>query len=764
MNGTYGWYSVRARAAFVSLALVLATPFAAAQSLPTVQARFSSDTIDLRIPGIVTVTLTATTGDLAGCTLSNLRIGTAAPIIVAPSADRRLYKVAFNKSDLTALLPGFDSAPAIVTGNLLCNGSSSLMMAHANARVLKANVVQARVKPILTLAGNTFKDLNSNGQLDAYEDWRLPVAQRVEDLLSRMTLAEKAGLMNALSYSEGATNSNNILNQHIRYLILRQRPAIAQLATNLNNAQTQAEGTRLGIPLVITSNPLNTLGGGNAVFEPGGGPGQFSVWPGTLGLAATNNIQLIRDFADITRVEWRNAGIRRMYGMQVDLITEPRWTRNRTTFTESPQWAAAITRAMVLGYQGPSVGFDSVAEVIKHFPGDGAVLRGKDPHDDVGQFAVYPTTGSLFTYQVPAFQAAVDAGVSAIMPYYNAQNNALSPVPQIPSDWWVSPAQQFEEVGGAFSTQILTKLLRERMGFKGVINTDSGILTNRAWGVQSLTLEQRWAKAVKAGSNILSETVSPAGLLGAVNQGLLSEAELAPSVRQLLTEIFNLGLFENPYVDPATAQQIANSAASQAVADEAHRQSIVLMRNDRDLLPLESPVKLYVEVFTAGAGAATQTAALKALFANDPLVTIVNDVAQANAAFVWLYPSEQELAQEVNIDLGTATGINVARVQQIEAAVPTILAVNFSNPWPINAVEPAAAAVIGTFDVKAQAVIDLVRGRFLPSGKLPVSVPASNAAVQANASDVPGYAESFDYVYRNAVNDRYVFGFGLSDF
>jgi beta-glucosidase len=127
----------------------------------------------------------------------------------------------------------------------------------------------------------------------------------------------------------------------------------------------------------------------------------------------------------------------------------------------------------------------------------------------------------------------------------------------------------------------------------------------------------------------------------------LSEAELAPSVRQLLTEIFNLGLFENPYVDPAKAQQIANSAASQAVADEAHRQSIVLLRNNADLLPLESPVRLYVEVFTAGNGAATQTAALKALFANDPLVTIVSDVTQANAALVWLYPAEQELAQEV---------------------------------------------------------------------------------------------------------------------
>ena len=172
-----------------------------------------------------------------------------------------------------------------------------------------------------------------------------------------------------------------------------------------------------------------------------------------------------------------------------------------------------------------------------------------------------------------------------------------------------------------------------------------------------------------------------------------------------------------------------------------------------------------MEVFTAGAGAATQTAALKALFANDPLVTIVSDVAQANAALVWLYPS----------GAGTGSGSqhrsgdrhrHQRRSEFSRSKQPCRQSWRSTspNPWPINAVEPAAAAVIGTFDVKAQAVIDLVRGRFLPSGKLPVSVPASNAAVQANASDVPGYAESFDYVYRNAVNDRYVFGFGLSDF
>lgn len=754
------------RLAAVSLVTALVAPYAWPQSALDVHARFVPEAINMRATGgLVTVVLTAPFGELSGCSLTNVSIGTAVPVSIAPSVDKRTYVVTFNKSDLMPLLGGFDASPAIVSGNLQCAGKTSLMMAHATARVSKQNNVQSRVKPLLKLAGGTFKDLNGNGRLDRYEDWRLPVAQRVENLLGQMTLAEKAGLMSITSYNEGTSNTDYILNRHIRYLILRQRPAIQQLATNLNSAQEVAEGSRLGIPLVITSNPLNTLGGGNSAYEPGGGAGQFSVWPGTLGLAATNNLQLIRDFADITRVEWRNAGIRRMYGMQVDLITEPRWTRNRTTFTESPQYAAAITRALVLGYQGPKVGPDSVAEAIKHFPGDGAVLRGLDPHNDAGQFVVYPTAGTLLKYQLPPFQAAVDAGVSAIMPYYNSQSNALSPAVQLPLNWWQSPTQQFEEVGGAYNATILTRLLRERMGFKNVINSDSGILTSRAWGVGNLSLAQRWAKAVKAGVNIVSDNNDPSGLIAAVRGGLLAESDLSPSLRRLLTEIFNLGLFENPYVDPAQAQALANSAASQMLADEAHRQSLVLLRNDRQLLPVRTAVNLYVEVFTAPApDAATQTASLKALLSNDPLVTIVNDVSQASVALLWLQPSQEELADQVNIVLGTSTGIDVARVREIEKSTPTVLAINFATPWPIDNVEASAAAVIGTFDVKAQALIDLLRGRFTPSGKLPFSIPANKAAVDANASDVPGYLESFEYSYRNGVDDKYVFGFGKSEF
>jgi len=169
---------------------------------------------------------------------------------------------------------------------------------------------------------------------------------------------------------------------------------------------------------------------------------------------------------------------------------------------------------------------------------------------------------------------------------------------------------------------------------------------------------------------------------------------------------------------------------------------------------------------TSGTAAATQTASLKALFANDPVVHIVDTVAQANAALLWLFPNQVELADKSRIDiaLSTTTGIDVAHVQQVEAAVPTVLAVNLSTAWVMNNVEPQAAAVVGTYDVTAQALIDLIRGRFQPRGKLVMSLPANQAAIDNHAVDVPGYLEPFNYSYKNVAGDTYIFGFGKSSF
>jgi beta-glucosidase len=335
------------------------------------------------------------------------------------------------------------------------------------------------------------------------------------------------------------------------------------------------------------------------------------------------------------------------------------------------------------------------------------------------------------------------------------------------------------------------------------------VLTNNAFGVDKLTIPQRFAKAVKAGVSLFSDNNDPQGLLDAVHQGLLKEADLDSSVTLLLTEIFQLGLFENPYTDPESAARIVNSPSSTARADEAHRKSIVLLRNDTKLLPLTGARKIYVEVMAsdggggargggglrggqrsggrAGAAAdatalnaprgnaaggrgepvlnsSSATAAFKALLTKDPTVQLVDSWDKADVALLWLRPSVFQRPEHdyADIALSPLTGIDVAKVRQIETATPTVLVINFINPWVINEVEPGAAALVATFDVKADALLDVVRGRFNPGGKLPLTIPANQAAVDRNAPDVPGYAETFDYAYKNRVNDKYIFGFGLS--
>ena len=407
--------------------------------------------------------------------------------------------------------------------------------------------VEARVAPLLKIKNLTFKDLNRNGSLDPYEDWRLPVGKRAADLLSRMTMEEKAGLMQITSYSANSL-ADYINNRNIHYLILRDNLSARELAARANSSQELAEKSRLGIPLVFTSNPRNHVRD-TLVYEEAEAAGEFSSWPGTLGLAATNDLKLIRDFAEIARVEWRAAGIQKMYGYQVDVATEPRWYRIQTTFSEDPKLSADIAREIVIGFQGRTLGPASVAMTMKHFPGDGAVDKGLDPHNTWGQWAVYPTPDSFFKYQLPPFQAAVDAGSSSIMSYYNNPSNAKSGR-QFPAGWWQPDKQQFEEVAGAYNATLLGKLLRERMGFKGYINTDSGVLGNNAFGVEKFTLPERFAKAVKAGVSLFSDNNDPKGLIDAVNQHLLKEEDLNASVTYLLTEMLHLGLFEDPYTDP----------------------------------------------------------------------------------------------------------------------------------------------------------------------------------------------------------------------
>ncbi|WP_051265362.1 glycoside hydrolase family 3 protein [Nakamurella lactea] len=684
-------------------------------------------------------------------------------------------------------------AVAVTAPSILASAAAGAPAGAAPSGRHDQPAVSTKVKDVLTVDHLRFRDANGNGRLDGYEDWRRPVAQRIADLLPRMSLADKAGLMVADSAFTGDSAScpagpdNGVLcetdgiilqpfpqgtmavstmvkTNHMRYLISRDNPTAHDLAVWTNAIQQVAESTPLGIPAVPTSNPRNHLSpAGYGLSEASG---QFSSWPGTEGLAAMHDPALVGEFAKIAQKEWRAAGLRKMYGYQIDTVGEPRWTRDSGTFGENPQLTASYASALVKGFQGKKLGTDSVSLTIKHFPGNGSAPNGLDSHYQWGQCAVYPTAGSLFKYQVPQFKAAVDAGVSSVMTYYQRPCNDQS-VPQIDGKPFA------EEQGAAYNSQLINEVLRGKLGFKGYVNTDSGIIDNTDWGVQDLTPVQRVAEAINAGSDVISIMGGPDRLVQAVEQGLIPMSRIDQANTRLLTEIFSLGLFDNPYVDPDNAQRVADSVRSQKLADQAHRESVVLMRNDQRELPLvaskHGQIKLYVEV-QSPKDAELRTAKLReTITAEDPSITLVDSPAKATDAFVWLQPSphiETDSAgnqTDVSIDLADPTvGVNAARVRQIEAQVPTVLAINLTNPYVISSVERGAAAVVGTFDTQSTAVLDVIRGRYNPTGKLPVTVPASVSVVEHNAPDVPGYAEGRDYPYRSASGQAYLAGFGLS--
>ncbi|OMH25127.1 hypothetical protein BKD30_06580 [Tersicoccus phoenicis] len=694
----------------------------------------------------------------------------------------------------------------------------------------------ARSAPTLTVDGLQFKDLNGNGVLDPYEDWRLPVAERVRDLVGRMSTAEKAGLMLITSHYMGASAiikdpGQGLLNTHekwsdtnfwaaegstmkhfdppvldytgsekaigelgLRYLIIRDNPTSHDLAVWTNALQELAESSTHGIPVVMVSNPRNHVSD-TAIFGVAEAADQMSQWPGELGLAATGDAGLVEEFGRLAARQWRAAGITKGYMYMADIVTEPRWSRASGTFGENPERAAAMIGAVTRGFQGETLGAHSVSLTTKHFPGGGPRDKGHDPHFEHGRYQPYPTAGSLYRYHLPVFRAAIEAGTTSIMPYYATTTNAMS-APQLPG------GRPFDEVGFAYDKYLLDDVLRGELGFTGYINSDTGISTGMPWGMESATRPQRFARAIDAGVNAFAGDGNPQPLIDAVEQGVVGVDQLDRSVAYLLREMFDLGLFENPYVDPDAAQAIAEDREIQVLADAAHRRSLVLLRNDAGLLPLAggsggsaspgssassvsagtSPapssgsarpgdVRLYVEVFT-GSDAAGETARIAgevaAALSASSGITVVDALDDATHALLWVRPGMSLLNDKPDTDLSIAldesTGVDADRIVEIEGRVPTVLAVNFTNPWLLDRVGPGAAAVIGTFGVLTDALVDLIRGAVTPSGTLPYTIPADVDAVTAKASDIPGTEEPSGYAYRDATGSAYVFGYGLDRF
>lgn len=700
------------------------------------------------------------------------------------------------------------------------------LLARAAPPATEPPPIVARSKGVLTLAGHQFKDANASGALEPYEDWRLPVDARVADLVGRMTLDEKAGMMliDTLNAEPGglapAAAVNLVQAQGMTRFIFRNvvtatpdgRPGAGFIGAQVtpreaaqftNTIQEMAEATRLGIPAIFKSNARNhyerqARGGINEAA------GALSEWPKEPGLAATRDPAVWREFSAAMGAEWSALGLRAAYAYMADLATEPRWYRVHETFGEDADLTAVILRALVEGLQGGPVSpRTKVALTLKHFPGGGPQEGGRDPHYTFGKNQRYPA--GRFGEHLKPFQAAIAAGVGAIMPYYG--------VPLGLTHDGVTHAP----LGMAFSHPIITDLLRGRLGFQGYVNSDTGIINDRAWGLEHQTVPERVAAAINAGTDVLSGFHAKQTLIDLVHAGLVPPARIDAAVTRLLREQFALGLFENPYVDASQAATIVGQPAFREQALEAQRKSIVLLKNqDGNVLPLPAPtaaapVRLYTLGLDPGvvgdsayggyqvtAGdrtaangqtrlpvpAGTDRAILRVEISNPRAVTSTYrsddpgtggllDPATGRAwgaadpanldrglLFGGAWPSEVDALSFTTMAAARSWEISpsLADLQAVLAEIGdpkrAILCIYFRQPYVLDAESGLrrAGALLATFGVGDRALLDVLTGRFHPRGRLPFALAGNLAAVLANDPDAPGYP---------AEDTLYPFGFGL---
>ncbi len=567
-------------------------------------------------------------------------------------------------------------------------------------------------------------------EIDArYRDANLPVAERVEILLSQMTLEEKAGLFfqSMITMGEGgelaagisefglASTDELVRGRHMTHFnLLGHAPTAGEMASWHNKLQELAAATRLGIPVSLSTDPRHAVNENPGVSFASG---PFSQWPEPLGLAATRDEALVQRFGDIARQEYCAVGLRVALHPQVDLATEPRWARQLQTFGEDAELAGTLGAAYIRGFQGESFGPGSVSTMTKHFPGGGPQKDGEDPHFSYGREQVYP--GGMFEHHMSVFDKVFAAGGRQIMPYYG-----------------MPMGTEYEEVGFGFNKSVITGLLRERYGYDGVVCTDWGLVNGhdilgdfhvaRAWGVEHLTPEERVLKIIEAGADQMGGESCPELLVGLVESGRIAEDRLDVSARRLLREKFELGLFDDPYVDVEAADSIVGNTEFRAAGERAQRASVVVLSND-EVLPLAMGTRLYVE------GIDAETAARYG--------TVVATPAEADVAILRLVAPFEERATAFEnffhagpLDFGDET---LAHVRGVAAVVPTIVDVFLDRPAILAPIVEVAAAVTATWGVGSTALLDVLSGAFRTGGKLPFDVPRSTAAVEASRPDVP---------------------------
>ena len=571
-----------------------------------------------------------------------------------------------------------------------------------------------------------------------YEDAGLGIEQRVDDLMARLELADKIGLLfhpyGFISDPEQPDPyqrppmAERLRDRRIRAFLCQGTPGSArEMAAWANAVQRIAAEHPLRIPVTLGSDPRHSVTDNPLSSNVAGSA--FSRWPEPIGIGATGSAETARAFGDAVRREYAAGGLTYACHPQIDLTTEPRWARIAQCFGEDADLTCELVTAFIEGLNGPDP-THSVAAVPKHFPGGGPQQGGRDPHFRDGQDQVYP--GGRFDYHLQPFVAALEAGATWMMPYYG------KPV-----------GTEFEEVGFAFNRDVIAGILRGRLGFDGVVVTDFGVVTGyhpeffpaKAWGVEELTAAERVARILEAGCDQFGGESGTELLAEALASGLVTENRVDESVRRVLREKFRVGLFdERRYVDEDAAEVVLGSPELRAAGIRAQQQSLTLLRND-GLLPLARGAKVYAEGIDATAF--------------EGYAVVVADPADADVAVVrkpaptYADPARGFLGSlhKGRLDYPAE---EVDRLNGLFARVPSVLDVFLERPAILTGLEPAV--LIGSYGTDDRPFVQVLFGEAPAKGRLPFDLPSSMAAVEASREDVP-----FD-----TVDPLYRFGTGLS--
>lgn len=479
-----------------------------------------------------------------------------------------------------------------------------------------------------------FKDLNKNDTLDKYEDWRLSYDERAKDLAGKLTIEEIAGLMlysshqsiparaggyfagtyDGKTYEEGVTDASNLTDQQKKFLkednlrhVLLTTVKSPEIAAQWNNKlQAFCESLGKGIPANNSTDPRNGTKA-RAEYDAAAG-GEISMWPSSLGMAATFKPAMVQKFGEIASAEYRALGITTALSPQVDIATEPRWGRFNGTFGESPLLSAAMAEAYVNGFQ-TSTGDDenqegwgtsSVNAMVKHWPGGGAGEAGRDAHYGNGKYAVYP--GNNFDqHLIPFIDGAFKLSgktkmASAVMPYYTISYN--------------QDKKNGENVGNVYNNYLIKDLLRGEYKYDGVVCTDWGVtgdhksmdffIDGKSWGVEGLTVAERHYKILMAGADQFGGNNDIRPILEAYEMGVeeLGEekmrARMEESAVRLLRNIFSVGVFENPYLDVEDTKSTVGNPEFMKAGYEAQLASVVMLKNSGKVLPIDTKKTVYV--------------------------------------------------------------------------------------------------------------------------------------------------------------------------